>query len=407
MEYRRLRPWIGSIGCFLISIYPLTLRASFIESAMGAAVVNDATAVYYNPAALVLLKSPQIIGLASSSNFRSRFTGQFSQPLTGFTQAGTESWQTHYYLPSLYIGLPIKNNFRLGVAVIANSINKDTDNSAILRYAQSSSNVKALDIVPAVAYRINNYFSLGAAINISHAEFLLNPIIGFPSLNIPDSQSRNECDGTGIGGDAGFLIQPNKSTTIGFNYRSSITYRLSGKSIFEGNPIVVSNHYGFTFWTPARSVLSVNQLITKNWGVIGTVQRIEWSIFDEIPIHGIATQIGLQTVILDAKVPYHFRDTWLVTLGTHYRITPKWIVRVASSYVQTPGNSHFQITNGDSLVVGATMGYDLSKHFTIDGGYAHAFFQSSPIDIDAVRNNIQGINRGALDVLSVKLTVNI
>lgn len=390
--------------CLLL--FPLNLHASFIESTMGAAVVNDATAIYYNPAALVLLKNPQIITLHSVGHFQSKFTGEAIQSNTGFTLSGTSITETHYYLPSFYFALPTSDKFTIGLAVISNLFNKDIEGNSILRYAQSNNSIKGLDLVPAVEFKLNDFFSVGAAINVSHANFLLTRISGFPSLNIPDSQSRNESKATGVGGDVGFLLKPTKSTMIGFNYRSAITYHLQGKSVFESDPEVVSNHYGFTFWTPARSVLSVNQFITPNLGVIGTAQRIQWSIFKEVNIHGIAALIGFKPVILDATVPYHFHDTWLLTLGSHYRITPKWIIRIAGSYNQSAGNGHFQISNGDSFILGASMGYEIFKNIIIDTSYAHAFIQNENIHINGI-NKIDGLTTGYVDVFSLKLTFNI
>lgn len=402
--------WIKIIHqCLLLFLFllPQSLHASFIESTMGAAVVNDATAVYFNPAALVLLKNPQIVLLDSIGKLHSEFTGEFTQTMTGFSQSGTSATQTHYNLPSFYIAIPTTNRLTIGLALVTNHFNKDIEGSTLLRYAESSNKVENIDVVPAVEYKINDYISVGAAMNFSYGYFLLMPTSGVPSLNIPDTQSRNECDGTGIGEDIGFIFKPHKTTIIGLNYRTAITYRLTGTSIFESTPPVVSNNYGFTFWTPARTVLSVNQSLTPALGLIGTIQRIQWSIFNEINIHGIATRIAGNPVIFDANVPYHFRDTWLATFGGHYRITPKWIVRVASSYNQSPASGNFQISNGDSIIVGGSMGYDISKHFTIDAGYAHAFIQNQDIHIANSRNKIDGATHGYIDMFSLKLTVNL
>lgn len=396
------------ISLFLsLLLSPVTIHASFIESTMGAAVVNDATATYFNPAALVLLKNTQVIGLNSLAHFRTEFTGQAIQTNTGFTQSGRSPTQTHYNLPSLYLGIPVTNKIAVGLALISNFINKDLDGNSILRYAQSGNRIQNLDIVPALEYKINDYFSLGASANFSYASFLLTPTFGFPSLDIPDSQSHNECNGWGTGGDVGLLVKFNKSTMMGFNYRSSVTYRLSGTSIFEGTPRVISNHYGFTFWTPARSVLSINHLITPSLGIIGTVQRIQWSIFKDINIHGIAIAISNQPVIFDATVPYHFKDRWLLTLGSHYQITSKWRIRVAGTYNQSPGNPHYQIINGDSIILGTSMAYDISKNITIDGSYAHAFIQKANINAITKLNHILGETNGSVDVISLKLTFNI
>lgn len=120
--------WIKKFkALLLLSLFsfPLPLYASFIESSMGAAVVNDATAAYYNPAALVLLKNPQIIILNSLSNFHSQFTGQAIQANTGFTLSGSSVTETHYYLPSLYLAKAITNKVTIGLAVISNIFNKD------------------------------------------------------------------------------------------------------------------------------------------------------------------------------------------------------------------------------------------------------------------------------------------
>lgn len=393
---------------FIFLLFPLTVNASFIEATIGTAVVNDATATYYNPAALTLLKNTQIIGLGSVAFFNTQFTGQATQSGTQFTQSGTTTTQTHYYLPSLYLGVPVKDRFFFGVAVISDLFNKDGEQNSILRYSQSDNSIQSIDIVPAVGIKISDSLSLGAGVNFSHANFLMRPTSGIPTLNIPDSQSRNESSGNAWGSDVGLLIKPTSSTLIGLNYRSSMTYKLSGKSVLEGNPGIISDNYSFNFYTPARYTLSINQSVNSALGFIGTVQWVQWDIFDKINIHGAATQINTQAVIVpSATVPFHLHNSWIFTLGSNYRFTKKWIVRAAASYLQSPGNENFQISNGDSIVVGASTGYKICKHLEIDGSYAHAFIKNQNINITSGRNLINGTNSGSRDAISLKLTVNV
>jgi long-chain fatty acid transport protein len=389
-------------------LLPPTVRASFIESTIGAAVVNDATATYYNPAALTLLKNPQIITQGTIASLNTQFSGQVIQARTGFVQSGASHSTTHYYLPSAYLGLPTTDKYFLGVAVIANDFNRDIEHNSILRYAQSNNSTQNVDVVPALGIKFKDFFSIGAGLNISYAKFLLKPTIGFPTQNIPDAQSRNESSGYALGGDIGVLLKPTSSTLLGLNYRSPLTYALNGKSILEGNPGIVSDHYSFHFWTPARYVLSINQSVNKRLGFIGTVQWIQWDIFDKITVRGIATKIAAQPIIIPkATVPYHLHNSWVFTVGTHYRFTPKWVIRAASSYLQSPGNANYQITNGDSIILGASTSYEINKHFVVDGSYAHAFMQNKTINIVDARNTITGVNKGSRDSISLKLTVNI
>lgn len=378
--------------------------ASFIETTIGTAVVNDATASYYNPAALVLLKNSQIIPQFTVADFHTRFSGQSTILATGVIQTGSSSSNTDYSSPSLFFGMPASRRITVGLAIVTNGANRNVDENSILRYVQSKNTIQDYDVVPGFSFKINELFSVGAGINFSHANFDLQPITRFPGSNIADSQNDNQSSGSGVGGNAGFLVKPDAETVIGFNYRSLTTYHLNGTSVYGGPPKVVSNQYHFNLATPARSVFSINHFFTKKWGLIGTVQRVQWSALTNVHVYGIATASG---AIVNGAVPFYLRDTWVLTLGSHYRMTPQSILRIAATYNQSPGNPRYQIANGDSIVLGASIGYAMNKIISIDGSYAHAFIANENIHINGNRFLIQGTNQGSRDAVSVKLTVNI
>lgn len=393
---------------WILLVFPIISQASFIESTIGTAVVDDATATYYNPAALSLLKNPQIVTLGSIAYFRTKFTGQATQVGTGFTQSGTTKTQTNYFLPSGYFATPVTKNFFWGTAVVSNLFTRDIEQDSVLRYVQSNNSIQDIDLIPAFGIKLNDLISIGAALNFSDANFTFQATSGFPTLNIPDSQSHNEANAHSLGEDVGLLLKPTKSTLIGLNYRSSMTFHFMGTSTFEGASRLISNNYSFNFWTPARVTLSVNQFVTPKLGFIGTVHWVQWSIFDTVNIQGIATQSGTGAVIIpNASVPYHLHNSWIFTFGSHYKITPKWVIRAAGSYLQSPGNPNFQVTHGDSVVVGASTGYNLNKYISLDAAYAHAFIKNQNINIVSNRNNISGVNEGSRDSVSLKLIFNL
>lgn len=380
--------------------------ASFIESTIGTAVVNDATASYYNPAALVQLKNSQIIPQFTFASLRTKFSGQSTTLLTGVTESGTSNSNTQYYSPSLYMGMPVTNKITIGLAIVTNEANRNPESTSVLRYVQGKNNIQDYDVVPSFGIRINDIFSIGAGVNFSYAKFHLEPVTGIPGTNIADSTTDNTCDGSGVGANAGFLVAPTRATVIGFNYRSATTYNLSGKSVFEGPPQVVSNGYHYKMWTPAHSVVSINHFLTPTFGLIGTLQRIQWSRLTNNHIYGIATLVGGAPVIVDGVVPLYLRDTWVLTLGTHHRLSPHTIIRVAGTFSQSPGNPHYQVVTGDSFILGASIGYAVTKAISIDASYAHGFMQNQNINIASARNLINGVNSSSRDSVSLKLTFN-
>ena len=391
-----------TIGLFILC-WPL--HASFIEQTLGTAVVKDATAVYFNPASLPIISTMQLIVQDTLARSESQFTGSTQKLPSGVPESGATTITSNFSLPSMYASIPINDTFAGGFAIIINDFNSELGEHSILRYVQARNHTNDIDIVPALGVKINEFLSLGGNLNFSQAHFIQKPISGMAGLNIPESRSFNDSKGNSLGGDLGILIQPGKKTALGLNYRSAINYHLHGTSIIA-NQGVSSNNYHFNFWTPARSVLSLSHFLNEKLGFIGTIQYLQWNIFKKSYIYNFATQVGSQAFINpEAPINYNFHNSWLLTLGTIYNASSKWIVRIAGTYNQSPSNGRTQISMGDSLVVGSSMGYRLMQNLSIDCSYGHAFFKKENINISTAQNILTGINQGDHNAVSLKLTL--
>lgn len=398
---------IPTIFRFLLLV-PCTVYASFIEATIGTAVVNDATAAFHNPAALLLVKKPQLVALGTKALSQEQFIGQTRERADGSTLFGISKEYTNYNLPSGYLTFPIKKKIKLGLAVLKDHFNSDMDEPSILRYDQSTNRISNTDYILAAGLQLSKYVSIGSGVSYSAAHFTSHRITGFPNLDVPDSQSDNKTEGDNYGWNAGILIKPSKSMHIGFNYRSKVAYRFQGTSEFEGPPALISSAFDFNFWTPAHSVMTLSYFVTSTLGFITTAQWVQWSVFKNVTMHRLATQIGRNALILpSAVIPYHFQDTWIITLGGIKKITSKWVLRVAGTYNQSPGNGFYQVVSGDDIVLGASTGYQISRNLIIDASYARAFTQSQGIDITRQSKEIFGINKTNRDAISLKLTFNI
>lgn len=386
----------------------LPLHASFIEQTIGTAVVKDATAIYFNPAALTISPHKQFIFLSTLARAQFEFSGSAQKIPFGGSESGSTTTKSNFFLPSMYLSIPINERLVAGFAVVANDFNRELDNQPILHYILARNQTNNIDFIPALGIKINQFLSIGGNLNFTYAHLIQEPIAaGIPHLNIPESRSLNDSKANSLGGDFGVLIKLGKKTVLGFNYRSAVTYNLQGSSTITGSQRISSDNYHFKYWTPARSVLTLSHFINEKLGFIGTAQYLQWNIFKKVSVHNFATQAGSQVFIVPkARINYYFHNSWLLTLGTIYQVSPKWVVRVAGTYNQSPSNGRFQIGPGDSLITGFSMGYRLINHLTIDCGYGHAFFKKEPIDIQTSQNIITGINEGAHDAVSLKFTLS-
>jgi long-chain fatty acid transport protein len=276
-------------------------------------------------------------------------------------------------------------------------------------YARSS-RVFSFNATPSIAYRINDWISVGAGLQIQYFKTRLNSALplgapaAFPSFGL-------EGDNIGVGFTAGVTLTPMVGTTIGLGYRSSIEHGLTGEAGAAGVGVTPIKA---TIDTPDMVTLGISQVITDRFTLSGGVEWSNWSRFGTFPVYnrntGGAYMLGPNPVSL----AFRYKDSWYFSLGGEYKLDPNWKLRAGIGYEISPiTNENRTIRLPDSnrfhLAVGAS--YQWNERLSFDVGYAHLFTDGAKIDIgpgnpafNAGFGPYQGKAKTHVDLVSVGLS---
>lgn len=383
-------------------------HAAFIEAAIGPAIPADATGVYFNPGALVLVKKPQLLAVGAYVPVRFHFEGTTIQNATRYTETGRAFSKTIYRLPAGFLAVPLGERFTFGFGQIYNNFGKlDFPDYSPLRYFNTFSALSTLDLMTTLTYKISEKVAIGAGLDIEHIKIELNSVNGSPPLGISDVTLKNRSSGNGTGGHVGILVQPKRGTLIGLAYHSAVQFKTAGQSTVLSPVPFRSNDYSLKASMPASTVLSVDQYVTQDLGFIGTVQYMQWSVIKILELNNIAARrLGRNFLLPLARNSFFLADAWRFQLGTHYNLTKKLTVRAAAAYDQDPNNPLYQIGPDDNILLSANATWKANDALSLEGGYSHVFYKSQTINIVNLANTITGKSGGGRDAVVVKVIWN-
>src|SRR5215467_2387413 len=307
----------------------------------GAAIAEDASTVWYNPAGMTRLNRPQIVASGSyivptfSADVKSAST-VIGAPIGG----GGGDGGSPAFVPSLYATFPVTPRFSLGAAVNAPfGLVTDYPASWAGRYYALRSDIKTVNINPAAAYKVSDAFSMGVGANRQRLDAELSQAVDFTTLcnagailgiggaaacgagggftqpnNPNDGQAKVTAKGDAWGYNAGVLARLG-STRVGLAYRSKLKYKLDGSfdiSAPSNVPAALLNNPNFrlvdsgaTAEVTLPSTLSLSAVLeTKGpWTLMADVTRTNWSVLPELRIKFDSGQ-GDQVVSLNLKDVY-------------------------------------------------------------------------------------------------------
>lgn len=402
----------------------------------AAATSNDVTALFSNPATLATLKQNQ--AYLGANEFLPRLNmshgsafhifnvpgdlppSDISAPVAGLgNQKGISQ---SVFLPEAYLGERINDKLTFGMGFTEPYYwSSNYSPKSVLRFSNVKTKLKSFNANPALSYKINDNWSVGAGLVAQYLKASFSNFFGpYTGVSLIDEliaasePSFVKGEGWGYGYTLGALYQPRQTTRLGIGYRSEISTRLhgSGRQYTTAGAIVAVPSHDFLFngltemiskiKTPAVLTLGAAQDLNK-WTLKATAQVNFW---DSLKTLSVATP---EVYVTNNAIKMNWRNAWFVSLGADYHASTALTVRAGLAYDQTPATkARRNILIPDSNQFSANIGltYGLTDSLSLDGAYSHVFqhnrhvnlretgmtspFIAGPIDVNQVKAQFKG-----------------
>lgn len=464
----RLRPLVAILGLSTLGLpavwFANTANAggfALIEhgaSGMGvayagaAAVSNDTSTVWFNPAGMSEIEGREIAAALHVLNTDSPWTDQSTRLGSVFgsaevSGADTANPGTTGVLPNLYYVSPINDQWSYGLSIgVPFGSSTEYDNDWKGRYTTVESGINVLDINPALSYQISDQWRLGFGISLQQltAELGNNvdsgaACLGFSTLTQGATVSAADCvnagltpgnfdndttaeingDSTAFGFNLGALYIPSENVKIGIAYRHSVEHELDGDAEFNVNPalrtlldgdpavaitpelapglaqalaggrnLLINRSATAEVQLPATFSLSGAWQVNDKFQLLSDLTWTGWGTFEELRI--VFDEPQFQG---DSLNDFSWEDALRFSAGVNYNHTPKLTLRAGYAFDETPIPSAqrrtARIPGNDRTWVTFGLGYAVTQQFSFDLGYAFITLDDTPID-NANEENTSG-----------------
>jgi long-chain fatty acid transport protein len=403
MSYRihRLAAGLALTGCAQLAhaagFALIEQNASGLGNAYAgaAAVAQDASTVFFNPAGMTQLPDRQLVVAGHLIKAKAEFSGTVTPAIGGGDggDAGGLAVVPNAYFafrltPQVHLGLGLNSPFGLKTEYGADWIG---------RYQAIKSEVKTININPSIAYKVSKTVSLGAGLNLQWVEATLTNRQPLPA---PVPLVTIKGDDYGWGYNLGALWQLTSATRLGLSYRSEVDYTLEGTSS-ASDPVVGALNGPVTaaVTLPDSASLSLFHKLSPRWDLLADVTWTGWSDFDDLPIRGTVNKTTVE----------NWEDILRYSLGATWHMSDKLSLRGGVAYDEAPVSDIYRtprIPDGARTWVAVGGQYRLSRQSVLDFGYAHLFVNSPGLQSVDNGTTLNGSYDASVDILSAQLTLN-
>ena len=383
----------------------------------AAASADDASAMFFNPASLALLGSPQVSVAAHGIDLETKFHDKGSTlPLAGLglLPAGATRSDAGDIIPlaNAYFAWPFTDRVTFGFAVNTPfGLKTEYDDPWVGRFQGIKSELTTINANPALAVKLSDSVSLGFGADYQHAHAeLTNAVLLGPAT---EGRARVDVGDETWGWNAGAIFTLPSATRMGVSYRSQMKYSLTGDtkvSTLTGLPIAAASgptKVGITF--PDSASLSVVQPLNESLELRGDVSWMNWSKVGTVLATN--TDTGLPRDVLH----FGFKDTTRVALGVNYKRNERWTFRAGTAWDESPVEDDVRtvrLPDNDRWWLSVGTRWQPTQNLMLDAAYAHLFVKSADIALTRAQtgapasfsSTVVGDYDNSVNIVSLQLT---
>ena len=386
-----------------------------LSFAGASAKADDASVMFYNPAGITRLKGTQ--GHANLSLIKP--SAKFNNDASGFTAAAVPAATAHTVndgdagslaaVPSLYAVSSMDNGVRYGLAInTPYGLKTEYNDDWVGRYYAIKSELMTINVAPTVAWKVNEEWSLGAALNIQYAEAELTNATRLNNVALADALTTLKGNDLGFGFRVGTMYEPTDSTRIGLAYQSGIHHKLEGdvKTILGSTLIgaASTDNAEAKLRTPDVASLGVYHKLNDRLAVMGELAWTNWSVFENL------TVVNSDTGSVLSNVEEKWDDSYFMALGMEYNPCncPNKRFQFGVAYDQTPVDDEyrtFRIPDEDRFWVSFGYGQEWGEDKSFTVGYSHIFVDDASV-VENASSTAKGVVSGSFDASVDILSAN-
>ena len=325
----------------------------------GAGIVgDDLSAVWYNPAGMVLLPGTQVQAGGVYVDLDLSYKGD-----NGETENGSKYGVP---IPNFFFTRQMNDSMWFGLGLTV-PYGLATEYSRTWGHIDRGMNaeIKVFDLNPNIAWKVSDKLSIGAGISLQYADAQYETGVGMNGVS-GVGYGRLDVDSFAWGANIGVMWSPTDTLRFGLSYRSQVNHHADGDLRVgfteKGGQVLSSlgipvngdannSSYLGTFGSASAS-LSAPQtvLLTGTWEATpklrlsALIRWADWSSFDTLTVKAdpasasdstlgmIASALGMSSIPIENK----WQDTWLFTIGADYTINNAWTVRAGVGYETSP-----------------------------------------------------------------------
>lgn len=344
--------------------------------------VNDASAVYYNPAALGDIDGNNLL-----------LNGSYINVINSVENGGRTARNKHddNFVASLFANYHIPGrDFTFGIGTYSPFGLATTYESGFTRFAAERTELKTIFVTPAVSWHPSNYFSIGGGLSFVHASGLFSRglcfdfvIDGCVTRGGPLEGRMRITDTTNaFTYNLGVLVKPLESLKLGFSYRARTDLRFDNADVkFRGlfSPAITNARVRPLPLPPVINA-GVFWQINPAWGAEFVYEYTRWSEFARFnaKFSPAPTFFPFPGPLTGFSLPENWKNTSTLRIGSFYTLNKNWELRGGATLEQSPipnKTLNPAIPGADLLTLNGGVGYKWQR-FSVDLGYMVVFYKT-------------------------------
>ena len=397
---------------------------------------EDASTILSNPAGLSRVQGSQMVVAGYAIKPSIHFNNESSKTLIG-AQVGDPLLSGGYggdagdwaYVPNLYFATDVNEHIKIGLGINAPfGLKTEYDKRWVGRYDAVKSDLKTININPAIAYQVNDKLSLGFGVNAQYISAELSNAVDFGSIcamagagtcaapQARDGKLQLNGNDWSWGYNFGLLLEPVTGTRLGLAYRSKVGYRLKGDAKFSNVPIeltgvpdLANGSITADITLPETALVSIFHQLNDRWSIMGDMLWTRWSQFKELSVERSSG------ALVGGVTQQHWHNTRRYALGATYKYSDDWKLRFGVAYDESPVSANFltpRIPDQSRWVLGLGAHFRINDSDNLDVGYLHIFMKDASLNQKnpilqsevAITRSLSGNYDSDVDVLSLQYT---